>query len=57
MDKLERVSYCIEKGYAGSRRELKLALQDGQIELQEMIVRNNRIKEIFEGSIQFMADV
>ena len=57
MDKLERVSRCIEKGYAESRRELKLALQEGRIELQEMMVRNNRVKEIFESSVQFMVDV
>jgi len=57
VDKLERVSRCIENGYTESRRELKLALQEGRIELQEMIVRNNRIKEIFESSVQFMVDV
>ena len=47
----------IESEYLACRRKLKESLQYNQLEVTEMIARNSKIKEIYESSQQFMADV
>jgi hypothetical protein len=47
----------IEREYLVCRRQLKESLQQNQLEVTEMIARNSKIKEIYESSQQFMADV
>lgn len=45
--KIERVGSCIESAYFDCRKELKEGLQENRLDLQEMIARNSKIKEIF----------
>lgn len=55
--KLDRIGACIEASYKDCRKCLKDLLQTSQIELDEMIRRNSKLKDIFDNSQHFMNDV